>query len=183
MLCCDYVRASPIEAIYVKIIIIMGFKASIPMHYQIPFGTVGIGKTPLNRERDDQPRGAICMLIGRDLSSQRSLKVLVLSTQSVIHVSSSTAIPLDHTVIQSSDEIALNDAEDEENEDPLAEEPSFAHTHGSGRASGPRRRSARRGAHPSTTSTTCTRSPTHRTTGKLITYCACSRSRGSSGSR
>ena len=106
-------------------ILIMGFRASIPLHYQIPFGTIGIGKTPLNRERDDQPRGAICMLIGRDLSSQRSLKVLVLSTQSVIHVSSFTAIPLDHTVVQSLDEIALNDAGDEEDEDPLAEEPSF----------------------------------------------------------
>ena len=65
------------------------------------------------------------MLIGRDLSSQRSLKVLVLSTQSVKHVSSFTAIPLDHTVVQSLDEIALNDAGDEEDEDPLAEEPSF----------------------------------------------------------
>ena len=60
-------------------ILIMGFRASIPKHYQVPFGTIGIGKTPLNRERDDQPRGAISMLIGRDLSSQRSLKVLILS--------------------------------------------------------------------------------------------------------
>ena len=93
----------------------MGFRAFIPMHYQIPFGTIGTGKTPLNRERDDQPRGAISMLIGRDLSSQRSLKVLVLSTQSVIHVSSLTAIPLD----------CEDDAEEEEDEDLLAEESSF----------------------------------------------------------
>ena len=93
----------------------MGFRAFIPMHYQIPFGTIGTGKTPLNRERDDQPRGAISMLIGRDLSSQRSLKVLVLSTQRVIHVSSFTAIPLD----------CEDDAEEEEDEDLLAEESSF----------------------------------------------------------
>ena len=53
-------------------ILIMGFRASIPMHYQIPFGTIGIGNTPLNRERHDQPRGAICMLIGRDLSKPRN---------------------------------------------------------------------------------------------------------------
>ena len=103
-------------------IIIMGFRASIPMHYQVPFGTIGIGKTPLNREKDDQPRGAISMLVGRDLSSQRSLKVLVLSTQRVIHVSSFTPIPLDRTVIHSLDEMATGNDEEENDEDPLAEE-------------------------------------------------------------
>ena len=49
----------------------------------------------------------------------------MLSTQSVIHVSSLTAKPLDHTVVQLLDEIVLNDAEDEKDEDFLAEEPSF----------------------------------------------------------
>ena len=49
----------------------------------------------------------------------------LLSTQSVIHVSSFAAVPLDHTVVQSLDEIALNDAEEEEDEDPLAEECAF----------------------------------------------------------
>ena len=103
-------------------IIIMGFRASIPMHYQIPFGTIGIGKTPLNREKDDQPRGALSMLMGRGLSSQRSFKVLVLSTQRVIHVSSFTPIPLDRTVIHSLDEMATGNDEEENDEDPLAEE-------------------------------------------------------------
>ena len=48
------------------------------------------------------------MLIDRDLSSECSLKVLILITQRVIRVSSFTAsIPPDRTVIESLDEIAL----------------------------------------------------------------------------
>ena len=103
-------------------IIIMGFRDSIPMHYQIPFGTIDIGKTPLNREKDDQPRGALSMLVGRDISSRRSLKVLVLSTQRVIHVLSFTPIPLDRTVIHSLVEMATGNDEEDNDEDPLAEE-------------------------------------------------------------
>ena len=47
------------------------------------------------------------MIIGHDLFSQRSLKVLILAT---VCGSSLKAITLDRTVIQSLDEIALNDA-------------------------------------------------------------------------
>ena len=54
------------------------------------------------------------MLIGHDLYSQRSLKVLILATLCVIRVSFVTAITLDRTVIQSSDEIALNDYGEED---------------------------------------------------------------------
>ena len=45
------------------------------------------------------------------------------SAQHIIHVSSSTAIPLDSTVILSLDDIAAHDAEEENDEDFLKEEP------------------------------------------------------------
>ena len=63
------------------------------------------------------------MVIGRDLSSQRSLKVLILSTQRVIHVSSFKPIPLERTVVATLDEMAANDDENNEEEDPLSDEP------------------------------------------------------------
>ena len=92
-------------------VLILGFRASMPLHYRVPFGTLGVAKTPTRRERDDQPRAAISICVGRDLFSQRSLKVLVLSTQRIIHVSSVKPIHLDPTVVQAVNEINADDAD------------------------------------------------------------------------
>ena len=92
-------------------ILIAGSRPSFNNHYGCPFGSVGIAKTPPNRERDDQPRAALAMCVGRDRSSQRALKVLVLSTQRVIHVNSFKPLDLTRDVIERMDDIASRDVD------------------------------------------------------------------------
>ena len=101
-------------------IIITGSRPSFTNHYGVPFGSVGIAKTPPNHERDDQPRAALVMCVGRDRGSQKALKVLVLSTQRVIHVNSFKALDLTRDVIDRMDDITSRDVDI--GEDLLGEE-------------------------------------------------------------
>ena len=89
---------------------------------------MGIVKTPLNRERDDQPRSVIAMCVGRDRQSQKSLKVLVLGTQQVIHVVKFTMIALTDDIVKQMGEITGRDPDIGEDlladdSDASAEEP------------------------------------------------------------
>ena len=53
-------------------VLIMGFRASAPLQYQIPFGTVSVGKTPLHHQRDEQPRVIFQAYLSRSHSDRFS---------------------------------------------------------------------------------------------------------------
>ena len=89
-------------------------------HYPIPFGTFCIVKTPLHRERDDQPRAVVAVCLGRDRRSQKSIKVLVLLTQQIIHVVKYTVIDATRDLIKQMDDMA--NSEPASGEDLLADD-------------------------------------------------------------
>ncbi len=102
-------------------ILITGKRASMTNHYSVSFGMIGTVKLPPNQHRDDLPRAALAMCIGRDRGSQRSLRVLVLSTRHVIHVTTFTPLPLTRDIIAAMDNISSMDIES--NEDLLQDDP------------------------------------------------------------
>ena len=85
--------------------LVSGSCANYNCHYPIPIGTFCIVKTPLHRERDDQPRAVVAVCLGRDRRSQKSIKVLVL-IQQIIHVVKYTAIDASRDLIKEMDDMA-----------------------------------------------------------------------------
>ena len=87
-------------------ILISGSRANYKYHYPIPFETFCIVTTPLHRERDDQPRAVAAVCLGRNRRSQKSIKVLVLLTQQIIHVVKYTVIDATRDLIKQMDDMA-----------------------------------------------------------------------------
>ena len=104
-------------------ILVSGSRANYKYHYPIPFGTFCIVKTPLHRERDDQPRAVVAVCLGRDRRSQKSIKVLVLLTQQIIHVVKYTIIDVTKDLIKQMDDMA--NSEPASGEDLLADDAAI----------------------------------------------------------
>ena len=80
-------------------ILITGARASCSKQYRVPFGTFGTVKTPPSRERDDLPRAVLAMCVGRDHASQKSLKVWLLHSRQIIHITSFTSLAITKDLI------------------------------------------------------------------------------------